>query len=133
MNATTVLRGPNFTSHVFFKKNYGIAIFSWNDDFLHHDPPPIGEWASGRLRCGPGPRARHAPAAQNQKYIGKGQSLDFHESHVDIHMGSAELRGGIHSTQFVMVSDKIMILINFDTFFSFLGGVPAEAPYGSIF
>ena len=48
-------------------------------------------------------------------------------------MGSAELRGGIHSPQFVMVSDEIMILVNFDTFFSFLGGVPAEAPYGSIF
>jgi len=35
--------------------------------------------------------------------------------------------------QFVVVSEKIMILVNIDTFFSFLGGVPAEAPYGSIF
>ena len=75
----------------------------------------------------------YAPAAQNQNYIDKGQFLNFRERHVDIHMGSAEHCGGIHSTQFVMVSDKIMILINFDTFFSFLGGVPAEAPYGSIF
>ncbi len=32
-----------------------------------------------------------------------------------------------------MSSEKIMILVNFDTFFSFLGGVPAEGPYGSIF
>ena len=29
-------------------------------------------------------------------------------------------------TQFVMVSEKIMFLVNFDTFFSFLWGVPAE-------
>ncbi len=52
--------------------------------------------------------------------------MDFRESHVDMHIGCAEYRGGIHLTQFVMVSEKIMFLVNFDTFFSFLWGVPAE-------
>jgi hypothetical protein len=59
--------------------------------------------------------------------------LDFRERHVDVHIGGAEYRGGIHLTQLVMVGVKIMILVNFNAFFSFLGGVPAEAPYGSIF
>ena len=48
-------------------------------------------------------------------------------------LGGAEHGGGIHLTQLVMDGDKIMILVNFNAFFSFLGGVPAEAPYGSIF
>ena len=52
--------------------------------------------------------------------------MDFRESHVDIHIGCAEYRGGIHLTQFVMVSEKIMFLVNFNMFFSFLWGVPAE-------
>ena len=52
---------------------------------------------------------------------------------MDVHIGGAEHGGGIHLTQLVMVGEKIMILVNFNAFFSFLGGVPAEAPYGSIF
>jgi len=58
-----------------------------------------------------GPRPTHAtgPGAQHQNYSEKQQSMNFHESTVDAHLGGAEYRGGIHLVQLAMVGEKIAI------------------------
>ncbi len=128
MNTTTVPRVPNCTPHVFFKKIlecsffHGILIFEMiiPDSTPLFGPPYAGLWA---LKMWAGPRARQMHQQLRTKITFKNENpcMDFCESHVDVHIGGAEHRGGIHLTQLVTVGDQMMILVIFDAFWISLG------------
>ena len=47
--------------------------------------------------------------------------MNFHESNVDVHLGGAEYRGGIHLAQLAMVGEKITIRAKLYAFWISLG------------